>query len=114
MAKQTSRPTSSKIDELVNMDPNKIENSVLRAAVEQFKAEEGEKSKKKALEHLRSISRIEDLLVQRLRECRKSERRAKSQLEGFLGAKEQFMKDGNVENYNSNVLMGGIFGAALD
>lgn len=105
--------TSSKVEELVNIDPDKIENSILKEALQDFRKEQSEKDKKKALVNLRIISDYEETLVSELRRVRKAEKSAKQKLEIFIEAKEQYMKDGNASAFTDTCSKGG-FHARLD
>ena len=112
MLTRTTR-TSSKVEELVNIDPNKIENSVLKEALQDFQKEQSEKDKKRALENLRKLSSTENTLVSDLRRLRKAEKSAKARLEAFIEAKEQYMKDGDTSAFTDACRKAGYY-IALD
>mgnify|MGYP006276738893 CR=1 FL=1 len=87
------------IDNLINVDPDKVQAPALKAALEMHRKELEEREATVALERLRRIEDIIQIRVQSVRELRARERKARENLEKVVKAKEQFLKDGNWEAF---------------
>ena len=86
---------NKELEQLVNMDPDKVEAPALKAALELHRKQVAEKEAELALERIGELDRIVNRQVVQLRSIRQQERQAKDKLTKLMEARAQFFKDGN-------------------
>ena len=95
------------VEELVK-DSEKVENADIKAALEEFQKEQSSKKRKQLLGELREVERVLDKAVTELREVRQKEKRTKKMVLVINTAKEQFLVDGDHDNFVTSLLKEGI------
>lgn len=90
---------NSKIEYLLAVDPNNVSAPALKLALEQHRKEQEEKNAKIALGYLRTVETHVEQAVEHLRSIRKMEREAKERLTKVVAARDEFHKTGNWENF---------------
>jgi hypothetical protein len=93
---------SSTINALLNAyDTTKVSNPVLKAAIEKHKAEQEERAAADMLENLRQVDQIMLACVNDLRSIRKKEARQRAFVLEINKAKEEFLKDGDIQKFKN-------------
>jgi len=91
------------VEELLSQG-DKVENTTIAAALEDFKKEQSEKARKNILSNLREVQGMLDRSVNELREYRKLEKKAKERVQLINEAKDQFLKDADFNAFMKKVL----------
>jgi hypothetical protein len=106
---QTNRKKMNANENRINMmlaqDPTKIDNKVLRAAVEQVQKENEQRQIREAIANLQLVQNHTARAVEALRNARKAEASAKKYLVAVDAAQQQFMKDGDKMAYDKAVYL---------
>jgi hypothetical protein len=92
------------IEALLAVDPSTVTAPALKLALEQHRKEQEEKATRQALEYLRNVEKHVEAYVERLRQLRKMERKAKENLEKVVAARDEFHKTGNHDAFSKTVL----------
>lgn len=101
------KKTSSNIESLLSIDPNRVSAPALKAALELHQKQVAEQAAQNALAHLQRIDHDIAASVATVRRIRAQEKCALDLLHKLTAAKEQFLKDGDYAAYcNSRVLPG--------
>lgn len=90
---------NKEVERLANMDPSKIQAPALKAAVERHRKAMEDREAELALQRLNQIQDLLDESVSKLRRLRAAEKMAKEQVSKIVAAKEQFLLDGNWDNF---------------
>lgn len=86
----------AQIEKLLKLDPDKVQNDAMRAAIVEANRLKKEREAEKVVKFLQQGQDRIDSLVRNLRHLRKQEAEAKESLKKFSSAFDAFMKDGDV------------------
>lgn len=91
---------NAEINKLVNQDPNKIQSSVLQAALSELRERENKRKTEEAIGNLQEVNRIVDGAVNNLRVARQVEKQAKNLLVRVAAARDNFFKTGDMQKFS--------------
>lgn len=91
---------NAEINKLVNQDPNKIQSSVLQAALSELRERENKRKTEEAIGNLQEVNRVVDGAVNNLRVARQVEKKAKNLLVRIAAARDNFFKTGDMQKFS--------------
>lgn len=100
--KPTPKNTLKSTD-ITDIDPDLIQAPALKNALAQMKKEQDERDAQKALAVLQRAQKNIDDAVRVVRQVRAQERKAMARLKAMENAMTNFMKTGNIAEYNNAV-----------
>ena len=91
---------NAEINKLVNQDPNKIQSSVLQAALSELQERENKRKTEEAIRNLQEVNNVVNSAVHNLRVARQVEKKTKAFLVRVAAARDNFFKTGDMQKFS--------------